>query len=137
MTKVFIEHFHCKTPCEIFVGKDALTNALYWIKNERLATDASFLYHLKYKFKSAVSWHKGKSSFDSVKEIEGNGVHLKMYETEEYLILSSQNNGHSALFESAIVFKKKPKLWEFFNHCYERANNYTRWWRVNNPYRTK
>lgn len=137
MTKVFIEKFHCKTPCEIFVGKDALSHALFWIRYGCMASDASQLYHFTHPLLSAISWRKGSSSYPAKKEVEGNGVHLKMYEVDSYLILSSQNNGHSSLFESAMVFKRKNKLSEFFSRCFVRATNYSTWWKQHSKYFTR
>lgn len=67
-------------------------------------------------------------------KIEGEGVHAKMYEYGDYLIFSSQNNGNSPLFETAIVFKKKKRLEEFFFDSFKRAAAYQKWWRKNKTY---
>ena len=134
MTKVFIDTFDCKTPCKIFVGKDALSHAIYWIKHKKIAKDATDLYQQQFKFLSAVSWRKGLSSYSSKTELAGNGLHIKMYETDQYLILSSQNNCHSALFESALVFERKKNLSAFFKLCYSKAFKYTTWWKNHKEY---
>ncbi len=132
-----VGHFHCRTPCEIFIGRSALWQAVYWCKTGRVCHKVNELYHLQHHtaFEKACSWHSGATSIPSQEELEGCGVHAKMYQYEDYLIFSSQNNGSSPLFETALVFKKKPRLLQFFTDSFDKALRYQMWWKNNKTYR--
>lgn len=134
MSRVFIDTFYCKTPCQIFTGKDALTHAIFWIETGRLAHEATHLYYAQFKFDTAIGWNKPKSSYQATNEISGCGNHMKLYEYKEYIIFGSQNNGKSSLFESALVFKKKPELSKFINTTIKRCAAYVSWWKRNKTY---
>lgn len=131
MTRVFIDVFDCRTPSKIFTGKDALKHSLFWIEHGVIARDATQLFRYVYPVKRAVSWHSGVDRNPSRKEFTAEGVHAKMYETEDYLIYASQNNVSSPLFEFAILYEKRDKHVGFFNKTIDRIKKYQSWWRNN------
>lgn len=136
MTKVFIDVLECKTPHKIFTGKNALLHACFYVKTGRICENADHLYNFKPVFNVATSWHRGEG-FISKEGIEGNGVHMKMYEYEDFLIFSSQNQVSSPLFEMAILYEKRPKLLQYFYRTFKRAKLFSDWWKQNNYYGLK
>lgn len=138
MNKVFIDVFNCKTASQIFTGKNALIHALYFLDTGRICQNGDDIFGYKSKqLLKICSWHNGVRSIRNVADkdnIEGDGVHMKIYETHNHVIFSSQNNVNSPLFEFAIVFEKRPKLLEFFNRSFERAKAYSKWWKLNKNY---
>lgn len=130
--------FYCKTPCRIFTGRNALRAALFYARFGKESRDPHELFRIDEflePLEVAVSWHEGATALPSKVTHEGSGVHAKMYSYEGYLIFSSQNNGNSPLFETALMFKKKKKkLLAFFNDSTRRALDYAKWWAKNKTY---
>lgn len=135
MTKVFIDVFDCKTPHKIFTGKNALLHAVFFIHTGRICDDANYLFKLNPKFDMACSWHKSDHFHKAEDELAGNGVHMKRYEYKNHLILSSQNQVNSSLFEFAIVYEKRNKLSEFFYKSFKRASDFSKWFVRNSQYK--
>jgi hypothetical protein len=131
------KRFSCKTPCQIFTGRNALRGALFWCETGRDCGDPHILFELQRGLEPleiACSWHKAPTSLEASSEISGEGVHAKFYKYKNYLIFSSQNNGNSPLFETAIVFKQKPALLSFFKESFKNARLYQKWWKINKTY---
>lgn len=134
MSKVFINYFYCKTHSEIFTGKNALQHALFYITYGKICTNADQLYNRTFQLLKACSWREGLLYNKAIESIQNDGIHAKLYETKEHIIYSSQNNTNSALFEFAIIYKKKPKLFAFFLDTFNKAKKYQNWWKHNRNY---
>jgi len=141
MHKAFIDGIVCTKKHYIFTGKNALQQALYFDNNNSIATPNQ-LYKLKSLLERSTSWGNCKSK-NSVRgtEVNGDGVHAKMYVTaNQSVILSSQNNGSSPLFEFAILYKGKGSnmrdIFKFINKSIDRAAAYSDWWKLNNKWKT-
>ncbi len=137
MTKVFIDVFDCKTPHKIFTGKDALRHALFYVDRGCVCEDANRLFNYYPKLDLVTSWHSSDKFRKPKDFIEGNGCHMKMYFYKENLLLSSQNNTGSDLFEFAILYPEKPNLKSFLIKTFSRAVSYCKWWKENNYYGLK
>ena len=135
MGKVFIDVFDCKTPHKIFTGKDALRHACFYAATGRVCDEADILYKFFPKFDLAISWHKGDQFKEAEDQLTGNGVHCKSYFYKNHVILSSQNQVASPLFEFAILYKNKPKLVSFIESTFKRAKEYASWWVRNSTYK--
>lgn len=134
MSKVFINYFFCKTPSEIFTGKNALQHALFYINYGKVCNNADQLYNRVFPLLKACSWREGLQNNKALQTLQNDGLHAKLYETDTHIIYSSQNNNHSALFEFAIIYKKKPKLLAFFLETFNKARQYQHWWKNNRNY---
>lgn len=142
MSKSFIDVQTSTKKHWIFTGKNALQQAVFFDTYGRVATPDQ-LYGFRGNMKHAVSWSDCKSK-NMVKgtEICGHGVHAKMYITEKNsVIMSSQNNGSSPLFEFAILYagkgRKMNDLRSFVSNSIERAVAYSGWWRRNSKWQSK
>lgn len=140
MSKIFMDVHECSEKHYIFTGKNALTQALFYDKYNRIAS-ANEVYSFRAKLKESCSWGTPTSSFDSDKVwAEGNGVHAKMYISEKgSVILSSQNNGKSPLFEFAVLYpaggQRMKGLLVFIKKSLARAGDYSSWWKIHKKWK--
>lgn len=137
MAKQLVETFTTTKKHTIFTGKNALRQALWFSKHNRLAHPDE-LYGWAPTLQLATSWGKPKSASPvSGTHVHGSdGVHAKMYITPSgHVVLASQNNGSSPLFEFAVLYhgggSKLRDVREFVKSSIKRARSYAGWWRVN------
>lgn len=128
--------FASKEPHIIFTGKNALNVALFFSTKKRMPTPND-LYKFTTPLTSALSWGNPLSAHHVKNlQVKGNGVHAKIYTLPSGdIILSSQNNGASPLFEFAILYpteqRKKRTFATFIEQTMKAAAKYSDWWLLN------
>lgn len=116
----------------LFFGENALKQALFFAQYGREVDDISRLYDYKPVVKEAMQWSAGNKTALRVRDtnLEGWGVHAKIYMLDGHMVLSSQNNGNSGLFEFAVLYpKKEGALERWFRSAFDAAKLHQRKWR--------
>lgn len=139
MTKVFVDMLTTSKKHHIFTGKDALAHALYYAKYKRVADCANKIFRLQVRGIKGMCW--GNPTVPIVQcsgNINGSGNHAKIYDTDSYMIFSSQNNTCSPLFEFAILYfkdNKSGRLQEFVDSTFRRCKAFTMWYQKNRSWK--
>jgi hypothetical protein len=143
MISPIISSIETKRRSKIYVGRNALFHALYFITYNRDCRDDSELYDLNKKIQldKSVCWglRKADTAITASSTVLGNGVHAKMYEYRSHIILSSQNNGSSPLFEFAVVYlpEKSSKLETFLGKAMWQAGKFSEWFAKTKDYKIR
>lgn len=99
----------CKEAHTIFTGKNALGYAIFFHNNGFHARNENDVFDIirTVTFEECINWgiEPAKTSATFKDGVLGKGCHAKMYRLENSIILSSQNNGSSPLFEFAILYQ--------------------------------
>jgi hypothetical protein len=123
---------HCKKPHIIFVGPNALHQAIWYDRTGREAS-VNTLYGFRPRLQTSMCWGEAKSASEVLGDnVVGPGVHAKIYTLQTGSILfSSQNNGASPLYEFAILYPRKTAgklLPELIEKCFLAAKARCRIW---------
>lgn len=140
-----IEMLVCKKEHRIFFGRNALRHAIYFSVHKRVARDNKMIDDMQLwaRFEKSVCW-----GFEPAQtampvaglNVLGKGVHAKMYSLANGdLILSSQNNGGSGLFEFAILYQKSKTgaLRRFLDDQFIKARTFSKWFSENKVFGIK
>ena len=133
----FITHTLCKREHRIFAGKNALRHAVYFSKTGREVSKECQLYKIEdtTSFDKSMCWgfEEAATAMGSKESILGDGVHAKVYKMKNGdIILSSQNNGSSPLFEFAILYKSDTRLKaldRFVDGLFTMAKKHQAWYK--------
>lgn len=141
----YIEMIRNKGEHFVFTGRNALRHAIYYSYFGSMCTNDSQLYnmHLMYSriIESSMDWSLNGQNETAMKvsqaNLSGQGCHAKIYKlVNGEIILASQNNGNSPLFEFAILYKvPKPEFKEFISKTFERCAQMRQWFSKNKVFK--
>ena len=138
MSTCIINYHSTRKESHIFVGVNALRQAVYFDEMGTHCTDQDELYNMQkgWALLRGMCWGDvAKTALPVDKEqLLGNGNHAKIYETRRgSLLFSSQNNGNSPLFEFCILYKdcRGGKLSKFTERMFKYCAKYQTWFTAN------